>query len=103
MTVIQLATAAGHEINNPLTGLIGFLDLLRDGIETGEPREKILKYIDHLSAEAERIRHVVSRLVSLTHFQTKPYLGKQQMIDLTGPSSAAVTPAREDSLQEEVQ
>jgi sigma-B regulation protein RsbU (phosphoserine phosphatase) len=82
MAVLQIATTAGHEINNPLTSVIGYIGLLREGIESGEPRETLMRYMVPLSEQADRIRDVVSRLISLSDIHIKPYLGKQTMIDL---------------------
>lgn len=82
MTVLQIATTAGHEINNPLTSVIGYIGLLEEGIASGESKESLLKYLDPLAEQAERIRTVVSRLISLTDIHVKPYLGSQTMIDL---------------------
>ena len=82
MAVLQIATTAGHEINNPLTSVIGYVALLQEGIATGEPQETLLRYIEPLAEQAERIRVVVSRLITLTDVHVKPYLGNQTMIDL---------------------
>jgi len=82
MAVLQLATAAGHEINNPLTIIIGFLELLREAIESGDPPEALLKYIDPMTHQAKRIEAVVAKLISLTEIRTKRYLGDHEMVDL---------------------
>jgi len=82
MAILQVAATAGHEINNPLTGIIGYLDLLREEIESDGDTAKLLGYLDRIAGQAERIRDVVSKLISLKDTQTKPYLGSQFMLDL---------------------
>ena len=46
MRAIALSTAAmaatlGHEVNNPLTGVFGFLDLARAHVQSGEKDKAI--------------------------------------------------------------
>jgi len=85
MAILQLATTAGHEINNPLTGVFGYLDLLREGLKNGEPTAEMLSYLKKMSDQTVRIRDVVSRLITLEEIQTKKYIGDQDMIDLGLP------------------
>lgn len=87
MVLLQLATTAGHEINNPLTGLFGYLELLREGLTAGEPEEELLDYLKKMSDQSIRIRDVVSRLITLEEIQTKKYIGDQDMIDLGLPEN----------------
>ncbi|MCA9416533.1 MAG: response regulator [Candidatus Omnitrophica bacterium] len=82
MSILQLATAAGHEINNPLTGVFGYLDLIRDGIESGLERDELINFLDKVSVQTERIRNIVTNLMTIKEIQVKPYLGNQSMIDL---------------------
>jgi signal transduction histidine kinase len=87
MAILQLATTAGHEINNPLTGIFGYMELLREGLKTGEPAEELLDYLKKMRDQSIRIRDVVSRLITLEEIQTKKYIGDQDMIDLGLPEN----------------
>ena len=82
MAILQVATAAGHEINNPLTGVFGFLDLIRDGLEAGADKETLIDYLDRVYIQNERIRNIVSNLMTLKEIEVKPYIGDQRMINL---------------------
>jgi DNA-binding response OmpR family regulator len=82
MAVVQVAATAAHEINNPLTGIFGYLDLLRASVESGATKEALLTYIDKISGQAVRVRDTVARLSTLKEVQTKEYLGKQRILDL---------------------
>ncbi len=82
MAILQVATAAGHEINNPLTGVFGFLDLIRDGLEGEIDKEKLTGYLDRVYVQTERIRNIVSSLMTLKEIQVKQYIGDQRMLDL---------------------
>lgn len=82
VAVVQVAATAAHEINNPLTGIFGYLDLLEESIRSGGNREALLGYVERISNQATRIRDIVRRLSSLKDVQTKAYVGGQRILDL---------------------
>jgi len=82
MAIIQLAATAAHEINNPLTGIIGYLDLFKESLQSGDSKEQLLGYLERMSKQAFRIKDIVSKLSSLKEVRTKPYLDRMQIIDL---------------------
>jgi signal transduction histidine kinase len=57
----QLAAGAAHEINNPLTGILGYSDLLVDDPAMGE-RQRIVA--DKIRTLARRIKSLVTSLLS---------------------------------------
>jgi len=57
----QLAAGAAHEINNPLTGILGYSDLLADDSELGERQRAVADKIRTLS---RRIKTLVTNLLS---------------------------------------
>jgi len=57
----QLAAGAAHEINNPLTGILGYSDLLVDDPSLGERQRAIATKIRTLS---RRIKTLVTNLLS---------------------------------------
>ena len=82
VAVVQLAATAAHEINNPLTGIFGYLDLLRTSVESGATTEALLCYLDKINSQAVRIRDTVANLYTLKEVQTKEYLGQQRILNL---------------------
>ena len=80
---MMLATAAtlGHEINNPLTAVIGYLELLREQIGKGRS-EQALASLGQVEEAAERIREVVERFMSVDGEKTREYLPGSRMLDL---------------------
>lgn len=84
LVIIQLAATAAHEINNPLTGIIGYLDLLRESIKSGDSKDQLQDYLEKMSKQAFRIKDIVTKLSSIKEVHTKPYLGRMQIIDLHG-------------------
>ncbi|MGC1201190.1 MAG: HAMP domain-containing sensor histidine kinase, partial [Candidatus Acidiferrales bacterium] len=57
----QLAAGAAHEINNPLTGILGYSDLLVDDTSLGERQRAVAEKIRALS---RRIKTLVGSLLS---------------------------------------
>ncbi len=87
----RLANAAAHEINNPLTLVIGRLALLlEDPRITGEPRERIKQ----IHGAAERIREIVVDMNHLTRVQLFEHSGRglPEMLDIRKSAGGPETP-----------
>ena len=57
----QLVAGVAHEVNNPLTAILGFADLLMENAELPEPVRKDLRVI---LQEAQRTKQIVQNLLS---------------------------------------
>jgi two-component system, NtrC family, sensor kinase len=79
----KLASAAAHEINNPIQGILVFAKLMRQAFEkkslTEEEMERFRSYLDLMSVESERCGRIVQGLLS---FSRKKDL-KKTAVDLT--------------------
>ena len=77
----ETAIALQHEINNPLSALLGHAQLLQlDAHERGEKAEAA----DVIVAQARRIADVVRRIAQLREPRSVEYIGGSRMIDLGG-------------------
>ncbi len=56
----ELASAVAHEVNNPLTGILGFAELLESGLDPTDPHREDVAVI---RAEALRARAIVRALL----------------------------------------
>ena len=83
-TMLAVAATLGHEINNPLTGVLGYLELVRAHLAAGD-RDRVLQDLGRIEKAAERIRAVVARLMDLPAGPLKEYLPGTFMIDVDGP------------------
>lgn len=64
----QLISGVAHELNNPLTAILGYSQLLRSG-EIGAERGG--EYLEKLQRQAQRTHHIVQSLLSFAR-QRKP-------------------------------
>jgi len=91
--VAELAGAAAHELNQPLTSVMGYAELLRRRLEPGSPQHHAAEII---VSEAERMAEIVRKIGKITRYETKSYVGTARILDLdrasreegAGPSSA---------------
>lgn len=77
--VSALAGAAAHELNQPLTSVLGFSELLfRRTRENDRGREELSAIL----REAERMAHIVKKIGKITRYETMSYLGTTRIVDL---------------------
>ena len=77
--VSELAGAAAHELNQPLTSVLGFSELLfRRTRENDRGREELAAIL----REAERMAGIVRKIGKITRYETMSYVGKTRIVDL---------------------
>jgi PAS domain S-box-containing protein len=89
----ELAGAAAHELNQPLTSIIGYAQLIQ---RTSELGARHLRYTDTIVEEADRMAEIVKKIGRITHYETVPYVGSTNIVDLNRSieaSEAEVVPA----------
>lgn len=65
----QLISGVAHELNNPLTAILGYSEMLRsDGLS----RDQASEYAEKLHRQAQRTHHIVQSLLSFAR-QRKPH------------------------------
>lgn len=75
----KTAVTYAHEINNPLTGILGLAQVLLDG-DAAQPDAG--EMLAEIKAAALRIRDVIRKLERINEPRTKPYLNHSQRLDL---------------------
>lgn len=88
--VAELAGAAAHELNQPLTSVRNYATLLRRLLETGTPAYNAAEVIE---GEAERMAEIVRKIGKITKYETKSYVGKQKILDLDRASEEGLPAA----------
>lgn len=77
--VAELAGAAAHELNQPLTSVIGYAELLRRNLES-DPQ--LCNAANIIISEAERMAEIVRKVGKITRYETKSYVGGAKILDL---------------------
>jgi len=93
--VAELAGAAAHELNQPLTSIMGYAGLIE--------RQKLsdatcLRSVAVILSEAERMAGIVKKIGRITKYETTDYVGSARMLDLeraapeSNPAISLTTP-----------
>lgn len=77
--VAELAGAAAHELNQPLTSVIGYAELLRRQL-TDSPQLSHAASV--IVGESERMAEIVRKVGKITKYETKSYVGAAKILDL---------------------
>jgi len=91
MIVAELAGAAAHELNQPLTAIQGYAELMQ---KKAEPESPTARGAAVILRESERMAEIVRKIGRITRYETKHYVGGTKIIDLerSSESSDARTP-----------
>jgi PAS domain S-box-containing protein len=77
--VAELAGAAAHELNQPLTSVIGYAELLRRNLQTNK---QLYNAATVILGESERMAEIVRKIGKITKYETKNYVGGAKILDL---------------------
>ncbi|MBN1652550.1 MAG: PAS domain S-box protein [Deltaproteobacteria bacterium] len=83
--IAELAGATAHELNQPLTGVIGYAEYLLRMLESNSELSHAAEVIHR---EAERMAKIVRQIGKLTRYETRSYVGEQRILDLDRASRA---------------
>ncbi len=88
--IAELAGTAAHELNQPLTSIMAYAELLKRKLpkNTSESRAA-----DVMVQEAERMAEIVRKIGTITRYETKSYVGEQKILDLDKSSGADRSPS----------
>ena len=78
---VELAGGAAHELNQPLTSILGYAELL--AVRTRGAEEKTKKAVDTIVAETQRMASIVRRLGEITQVESLDYVGGEKIADLS--------------------
>ncbi|MEO8553890.1 MAG: PAS domain S-box protein, partial [Kofleriaceae bacterium] len=91
--VAELAASAAHELNQPLTSIIGYVQLIQ---RQSEPDAKHQRAAGIILSEAERMAEIVKKIGHITKYETTDYVGSAKMIDLDRATSRMLALERPD-------
>ena len=85
----ELAGTAAHELNQPLTSMMAYAELL---LRQSEPESNGAKAARVLIREAERMAEIVRKIGKITRYETTSYVGQQKIFDLDRAADSASEP-----------
>lgn len=77
--VAELAGAAAHELNQPLTSILGYCELLK---RQSPPDATHMRAVGIISGQGERMAAIVKKIGRLTKYETTDYVGTERILDL---------------------
>jgi PAS domain S-box-containing protein len=77
--IAELAGTTAHELNQPLTSVIGYAELVKRKLA---PDDSHYRAIDTILQEAQRMADIVRKIGQITRYETKTYVGSTQILDL---------------------
>lgn len=75
----ELAGTAAHELNQPLTSMMAYAELL---LRQSTPGSVGAKAAEVLIRESERMAEIVRKIGKITKYETTSYVGQQKIFDL---------------------
>jgi PAS domain S-box-containing protein len=83
--IAELAGTAAHELNQPLTSVMGYAELLKRKLDRESSEHHAA---DIIVREAERMADIVRKIGKITKYETKSYVGRQKILDLDKASGS---------------
>lgn len=77
--VLEVAGTAAHELSQPLTTIMGSTELLLRRLPQDDPNRRSM---DRILVECDRMAEIVQKIGQITKYETKPYLGNTNILDL---------------------
>jgi PAS domain S-box-containing protein len=77
--IAELAGTTAHELNQPLTSVMGYSELLKKKMSSDDVHYRA---VDIILREAERMAEIVRKIGKITRYETKAYVGSTQILDL---------------------
>jgi PAS domain S-box-containing protein len=79
LALAELAGTTAHELNQPLTGVIGYAELLIKQMHADSP---LVDAVQVILAESQRMASIVKKIGKITRYETRSYLGDTKILDL---------------------
>ncbi|RMF10549.1 MAG: hypothetical protein D6762_01260, partial [Candidatus Neomarinimicrobiota bacterium] len=77
----ELVITINHEINNPLTAIMGAAELGKSMLSLGKS-ERLTQHLDLILESAERIQRITEKIRALKQARATTYVGEFNMLEL---------------------
>jgi signal transduction histidine kinase len=94
--VVEMAGAASHELNQPLTAILGNLQLVIAKLPEGDP---LAKRVNKVLSQVDRMVEIVKKIGHITRYRTKEYAENVRIVDIDKSSNlnGRATPVEEEA------
>lgn len=82
--IAEVAGAAAHELNQPLTSVMGYAEYLRRRVADDQ---SLIHAVEVILTETQRMADIVRKVGRITRYETKPYVGAAKIVDLDASST----------------
>ena len=93
-TLLEISGGAAHEINQPLTAILGYSEMAMDALDK---EHQAYSYQKHIADASVRISNILKRMQAIREYRTRPYANGHQIVDFERSSQEeeGATPAGE--------
>jgi PAS domain S-box-containing protein len=84
--VAELAGATAHELNQPLTSVMGYAQMISRRLEDDSP---LRNAADVIVTQSERMAEIVRKIGKITRYETMSYVGGAKILDLEKAASGS--------------
>jgi len=77
--VIEMAGATAHELNQPLSVILGNIQLLLFNLSEKDPKFKTLNLIEK---QAEKMADIIRKITNITRYEIKEYVSGYSIVDI---------------------
>jgi PAS domain S-box-containing protein len=81
----NLAGAAAHNLNQPLSAIQGYSELLIHRLKDKD--QTTVDYASKIISEVEKMSGIIKQISRITKYEIKPYAGTAKIVDITGKKS----------------
>jgi CheY-like chemotaxis protein len=93
--VVEMAGAASHELNQPLTAIMGNLQL---AISKLSPDDPLAEKLNRVLNQVERMVDIVKKIGQITRYRTKKYAENVNIVDINNSSDQ---PGERETIQQD--
>ena len=91
--VVEMAGATAHELNQPLTAILGLIQLIE---QNPGDEQSLHRDLQRITDAAWDMAEIVHKIGQITHYETKQYVKGMQIIDIDRAAEAETTGEHKD-------
>jgi len=84
--LMETAGAAAHEVNQPLSVILGLVQLMQATLPEDHPNRQDVDYVGEAAA---KIRDIIKQMEMVEHYSTRAYVGNASIVDFEAASGDA--------------